>query len=112
MNGKKLKQLFASARNESAPLPPADFASDIMRAVRQEPPPMPVGPFSVWEHLNGLFPRLALAAAAVIILCAAADWGLTAAGLPEVGDGTTQVASQYLFNSESRPSRTRRGCSP
>jgi hypothetical protein len=100
MNGKKLKQLFGSARNEPAPAPAPDFAADVLRAVRSQPWPASAESFSVWEHLNGLFPRLALAAAAVIVLCLAADWGLTAAGLPGVSDGAAQVTSQFLFNSE------------
>ena len=95
-----MKQLFASARNEAAPAPSADFAGDVLRAVRREPLPRAAESFSVWEHLNALFPRLALAAAAVIVLCAAADWGLTAAGVPGINDGATQLTSQFLFNSE------------
>jgi hypothetical protein len=100
MNERKLKQLFASARKESGPAAPADFAEDVLHAVRGGPRPMRANSFSVWEHLNGLFPRLALAAALVIVLCAAADWGLTAAGLPGVSDGAVQVTSQYFFNAE------------
>jgi len=34
---------------------------------------------------------------AVIVLCVAADFGLTSAGLPEVGDGAAQVSAQFLF---------------
>jgi hypothetical protein len=101
MNEKKLKQLFASARNETAPAASPDFAADVLRAVRREPSPVPAAAAgSVWEHLNGLFPRVAVAAVAVIILCVAADWGLTAAGLPGVSDGAAQVTSQFLFNSD------------
>ena len=100
MNENKLKQLFASARNETAPAASPDFAADVLRAVRREPVPGPAESFSLWEHLNALFPRLALAAAAVIILCVAADWGLTAAGVPGIGDCATQLTSQFLFNSE------------
>jgi hypothetical protein len=100
MNEKKLKQLFAAARNETAPAAAPDFAGDVLRAVRREPVPAPAESFSVWEHLNALFPRLALVAAAVIVLCVAADWGLTAAGVPGIGDGAAQVTSQFLFNSE------------
>jgi hypothetical protein len=101
MNKNKLKQLFASARKEPAPTPSEGFAADVLRAIRREPPPMPAGPSSVSEHLNSLFPRLALASAVVIILCLAADWGLTAAGVPEVTDGASQATSQYLFNPSS-----------
>ena len=99
MNAKKLNQLFAAARNETTPVPPADFAADVLRAVRREPP-LPLETLSVFDQLNSLFPRLALAAAAVIVLCAVADFGLTAAGLPEVGDGTARVSAQFLFNAE------------
>lgn len=101
MNKNKLKQLFASAQKESAPVPSLEFPADVLRGVRREPPPMPVGSLSVWENLNDLFPRLALAAVVVIVLCVAADWGLTAAGVPGVSDGTTQAVSQYLFNASS-----------
>ena len=100
MNEKKLKQLFASARKEVAPAVSPDFAGDVLRAVRREPVPGPAESFSVWEHLNALFPRLALAAAAVIVLCVAADWGLTAAGMPGISEGTAQLTSQFLFNPE------------
>jgi hypothetical protein len=100
MNEKKLKQLFAAARQETAPPPSPDFAGDVLRAARREPPATAVELRSVWEHLDAMFTRTALAAVAVIILCVAADWGLTAAGLPGVNDGAAQVTSQYLFNAE------------
>ena len=96
MNEKKIKSLFASARKESAPVPPMEFATDVLRAVRREPPSTP-RPFSIFDQLNFLFPRLAVAAVALIVLCIAADFGLTSAGLPEVGDGATQVSAQFLF---------------
>ena len=38
MNESKLKQLFESARKETAPAPPPDFAADVLRAVHREPP--------------------------------------------------------------------------
>ena len=98
MNEKKLKQLFEAARKEAPPPAPADFAADVLLAAHREPPPMPAQAPSIWEQLNGCFPRVALAAAAIILLCVAADWSLTAAGLPGVGDGAAQVTSQYLFN--------------
>ena len=100
MNGNKLKQLFAAARNESAPAPSAEFAADVLRAVQREPLGLPMDSVSVWEPLNAWFPRIALASAVLIVLCLAADWGLTAAGLPGLSDGAAQVASQYLFDPE------------
>ena len=96
MNEKKLKSLFASARKESAPVPPMEFAADVVRAVRREPLSNPRSP-SIFDQLNFLFPRIALAAAGLIVLCIAADFGLTSAGLPEVGEGAAQVSAQFLF---------------
>ncbi len=97
MNEKKLKQLFAEARNETAPAPPPDFASDVRRANRREPAAKPKEPLSIFDQLNLLFPRIALAAAAVIAVCIAADFGLTAAGLPDLGDGISQISAQWLL---------------
>jgi hypothetical protein len=37
MNDRKLKQLFTLARKQAAPAPPADFATDVLRALRREP---------------------------------------------------------------------------
>jgi hypothetical protein len=101
MNENKLKKLFASARKDPAPEPSPEFAADVLRTIHGESSSVPTGSFSIWEHLNGLFPRLALASVMVIILCVAADWGLTAAGVPEVSDGTSQAVSQYLFNANT-----------
>jgi len=97
MNEQKLKKLFAAARNETAPVPPADFAADVLRTVRREKPIPPPETFSIFDQLNQLFPKLAWAAAAMIVLGVATDFGLTAAGVPNLGDGVSQVSSQWLF---------------
>jgi len=97
MNGQKLGKLFAAARNEAAPAPSADFAGDVLRAVRREKPVSSPESFSIFDQLNLLFPKLAWAAAAVIALGVAADFGLTAAGGPDLGDGVSQISSQWLF---------------
>jgi hypothetical protein len=97
MNGQKLKKLFAAARNETAPAPSADFAADVLRAVRREKPILPPETFSIIDRLNLLFPKLALAAAAVIALGIAADFGLTAAGVPDLSDGVSQISAQWLL---------------
>ena len=100
MNENKLKQLFAVARKDAAPVPPADFAADVLRAVRQEPPARQAEPGSVFDQLNRWFPRLALASAAIILLCIAVDYSLTSAGLPELGDGAAQISSQFDLNED------------
>lgn len=100
MNEKKLKQLFESARKETAPVPPMDFAADVLRAVCREPQARPAEAGSLFDQLNFLFPRLAIASAVVIVLCVAADFGLTSAGLPELDDGAAQLSSQFDLNGE------------
>jgi len=100
MNENKLQRLFAAARKDAAPAPPAGFAADVLRQVRNEPAVGQPVPATVFDQLNALFPRLALAAAAVIILCIAADFGLTSAGLPELGDGAAQLSSQFDLNGD------------
>ena len=101
MNEKKLNQLFASARNEAAPPPPADFAADVLRAVHREPTVAAPPAASLFDQLNFLFPRLALAAAVVIGLCVAADFGFTSAGLPEPGDGAAQWSAQFDLDEDT-----------
>ncbi len=97
MNKNKLKQLFESVRNESAPAPPPDFAADVLRAVRREPPAELKGGLSIFDQLNLLFPRIALASAAVVILCVTADFGLTVAGVPGLSGGVLQISAQWLL---------------
>ncbi len=95
MHEQKIKKLLAAARKKATPAPSADFAWNVLRAVRREPPPAP--PVSISDQLNLLFPRLALAAVVVIALGVAADFGLTAAGLPDLDDGVSQISTQWLF---------------
>ena len=96
MNDRKLKQLFASARKDLAPAPPEDFAGDVLRTIRREPSAAPLT-FSTFDQLNLWFPRLALAASAVIVVCIALDYGLTAAGVPSLSDGAAQLSAQWLL---------------
>ena len=100
MNENKLQKLFAAARRETGPVPPADFAGDVLRIIRHEPATRFAGGFLLFDSLNRWFPRLALAAVTVILLCASADFVMSATGLPEVDDGATQVSAQYFLNVE------------
>ena len=101
MNEEKIKQLFTAARSEAAPLPPADFAADVLRTVRREPPVVAAQSTSLFDQLNFLFPRLALAAAVVIGLCVVANFGFTSTGLPEPGDSATQWSAQYDLDEDA-----------
>ncbi|MFZ0829120.1 MAG: hypothetical protein WAO02_17035 [Verrucomicrobiia bacterium] len=97
MNERKWKQLVAAARNEPAPAPSEAFEMNVLRAIRREEPAALPGPFSIFDQLNLLFPRLAWAAAAIIAAGVAADWGLTAAGVPGLSDGVSQISAQWLL---------------
>ena len=101
MNKQKLTMLFAAARKEPAPVPPGDFADDVLRAIRCEPPVAVPRAVSIFDQLDRLFPRIALAAAAVIILAVAFDLSLTAAGVPSLGDGLSQVSDQWILPTEA-----------
>jgi len=100
MNRRKLNQLFELARNQPAPVPPEDFAADVLRAIHRGPQNFVPETFTIFDQLNLLFPRLVFAAAAVIVLCIALDFGLTAAGMPGLGDGLSQISSQWLLTPE------------
>jgi hypothetical protein len=97
MNERKWKQLLAAARNEAAPAPSADFEAGVLRAIRGERRTETPETLSISDQLNFLFPRLAWAAATIIALSAVADWGQTAAGVPGLGDGMSQISAQWLL---------------
>jgi len=95
MNKRKLKQLFTAARQDAPPVPPEDFATGVLQVIRREPATPET--ISIFGLLNLWFPRIALAASAVIVLCVVLDYGLTAAGVPSLSDGLSQLSSQWLL---------------
>ena len=97
MNKQKLEKLFTTARKETAPAPPEDFAADVLRAIRNGSQIKVAETFSTFDQLNLLFPRFALASVALIALGIAADYGMTVAGVPDLSDGISQISSQWLF---------------
>jgi len=97
MNNRKLNQLFKLARNEPAPAPPEDFAAGVLRAIHREPPGAATEAPSVFDRLNLLFPRIAFGAVVVIVVCIVLDFGLTAAGVPGLHDGLSQISAQWLL---------------
>lgn len=99
MNENKLKQLFAAARRAPAPTPPADFAEDVLRAARQLPSNAHTLLYeaNIFEQLNSWFPRLALASAALIILCAALELGYTSNGT-NTADDDSQQSNQIFYS--------------
>ncbi len=100
INERKLTRLLAAARNEPAPVPSDDLAVNVLRAIRTGRPAERPGTLPLFDQLNLWFPRLAWTAVAIIVLGIAADWGLTAAGVPGLGDGLAQISAQWLLPSD------------
>jgi len=97
MNEQKIQRLLAAARREAPPAPPDDFASHVTAAVRREPAREPG---ALFDQLDRLFPRLAVAALVVIGLCAAADLGHSLVAGPDLAEGVTQLCAQWQFPEE------------
>lgn len=98
MTGKKLNQLFQAARQDAAPEPPAGFADDVVRAIRREPPPARPGELALFDQLNAMFPRMALAALAVMVLGIAANLALGAPNLADWSDSDAQISAQWFLS--------------
>jgi hypothetical protein len=99
MNERKLNQLFTASRKEVPPAPPEDFAGDVLRTLRHESPAASGATSPIFDQLNLLFPRLALVSGVIVLLCVAADYGMTAAGVPDLSDGISQISSQWFLSS-------------
>jgi len=96
MNEKKLNRLFSAAQKEMPLLPEAGFENLVLLAIRRERDGA-TGTNSLFDQLGALFPRLAWAAALVVVLCVAVDFGLGEVGVPGLADGVTQISDQWLF---------------
>lgn len=94
MNQRKLKQLFASVRNEPLPEAPEHFESGVMRAIRRQSIPRTE---AIFDQLARLCPRIAFAAGVAIVLFVAGDLVLTAFNLPGISDGLAQLSSDWLL---------------
>jgi hypothetical protein len=97
MNEKKLNQLFSAAAKELPPSPEAGLENLVLSAIHREQRKGAIGTTSLFDQLGALFPRLVWVAALVMVLCVAADFGLSAAGVPSLTDGVAQISDQWLF---------------
>lgn len=97
MNEHKLKQILETVRTTPPPPVPADFDARVMRRVLREP--TPTAP-TFAEHLDALFPKLAVAALAMIVLCVAGDYLLTALDVPTLAEGVARLSGQWLLPTE------------
>ena len=94
MKDDKLRRLFDAARHEPRAKAGPDFEPRVMKALRAEPL---ASPSSLWEQLNHLFPRLAIASATVILLCVAGDVVLSHWSGADLAANATQISEEWLF---------------
>ena len=97
MNEQKLKQLLESARGETPPAPSTGFDTRVMQAIRRDARDDDAESVSLLDQLNALFPRLAFAAAAIIVLCVAGELIASALQLPGVTEGVARASDHWLF---------------
>ena len=94
MRNDKLERLFKSAKAEPAPRGEPGFEKRVMNALLQE---RRAELISVWDQLNALFPRLAIAATIVIFLSVAADWTAESLAGADLAASAIQISEDWLF---------------
>jgi hypothetical protein len=97
MNDKKLNQLFAAARRETPPVVPAGFAERVQRGLGQSSASTTTV-VSFWDQLNHNFARYAVAAAAMIMLCAAVELSQSFSHDPSIDDDVNQICSDWMLH--------------
>jgi hypothetical protein len=80
MNDKKLSQLFGAAKKVMPAAPAQGFDLLVMQQIRRNPARSEL---SISDLLSRWFPRLALAAAAVIVVCVVGEYVSTGPTLSE-----------------------------
>jgi hypothetical protein len=94
MNDEKLKKLFELARSEIAPAPPEGFDARVVHALRREAAASPV---SLWDQLEALFPRMAVATVLLMGLCVLGDYSLAAVYPASFSAQMNEISEQWLF---------------
>jgi hypothetical protein len=88
----KLHQLFAAARSERPAAPSEGFASLVMNQIQRNPARREL---SMSDMLGMWFPRLAVAAAAVIALCVIGDF-VSSSNAPSLSENAAQLSDQFF----------------
>ncbi len=88
MNDQRLNQLFSAAKKEKSPAPSEGFDLLVMQQIQRDPSRAEL---SIADLLGMWFPRLALAAVAVIALCVVTEFVSTA---PTLTDSAAQLSVQ------------------
>ena len=97
MNDRKLNRVFAAARQETFPAPTESFARDVTAAARQE---SREETRTLLDQLGLSFPRYAMAAGALIVLCLFAEVGQKLLADPEAPDDFTELCAQWLYTAK------------
>ena len=88
----KLNQLFAAVKRETPAAPAEGFASLVMQQIQRNPAHTEL---SISDLLGMWFPRLAVAAAALIALCVIGDY-VTSSNSPSLSESAAQLSDQML----------------
>ena len=91
MNDELSRRLFAAARGETPPVPPADFARKVAAAVRREDA---LASATFTDTLAALLPRTAWAVGGAIALCALIDWGDARRPGHDFADGAARLQAE------------------
>ncbi len=100
MNQGRIEKIIAAARQEPPPAAPPGLSEAVMRTIRRDGPSRESEPAGLWESLNALFPRVAGAAIALVLLFAAADWAFSSFSDTDLDSGMAQVSDQWLFTAK------------
>jgi hypothetical protein len=90
MNDKKLNQLFDASRRETPGAPTEGFELLVMQQIQRQPGRAEP---SISDLLGLWFPRLAVAAAAIIAVCVIGDFMSSG---PSLTDSAAQLSVQYF----------------
>jgi hypothetical protein len=88
----KLNRLFTAAKRETPIAPDEGFASLVMQQIQRNPARADV---SIADLLGMWFPRLAVAAAAIIALSVLSDF-VTSSNAPSLSESAAQLSVQYF----------------
>ena len=93
MKDHKVNKLFRLARRENPPPVSEDFARRVMQQIRRDG----LDPISFLEQMNALFPRLALTAVVVIVLCAGVDVVSAQFAGVDLNEGIARISCEWLL---------------
>ena len=96
MNKDKLSRLLKRASEEQSPVPPVDFTWRVTQAIHHGP----LLSNTLFDQLNDLFPRLAVAAALVMCLCVITDFYFSAQDGTGLIPGVAQISEDWLFTTK------------